>query len=218
VLPLSKNDKIRKNLDLIADEIEAPHSSLGGAFGEGVGSVNDAIGRSYDRKFWLSGKNGCYIVRMDDTIRQRMKSALEKRASMLGEKPETYHYKVSVKVSTNRNYLWEAFSKQKGGLHVLKKICDLEGINFFWLIDGAGDPFGKVECRDKIDREAFLATLEAILSHYSLLEETEIKHAALAVLDVVEHPPDGELDVDMRDKIRISVLSQLRVYGRRLGQ
>jgi hypothetical protein len=145
-----------------------------------------------------------------------MKRALEQRAQALGKKPSTYYYEVSRKVSSNRNYLWESFDprRQKGSLHVFKRICDIEGINFSWIVDGSGRQVNDEPEYPRLDREHLLAALEAILENCLSLDEAATKYAALAVLEVVERPPGDRLGVDTKDKIRIGIQVALRQYVR----
>jgi hypothetical protein len=70
---------------------------------------------------------------MDDEIRKRMERALEMK--------ELNHYLVSEQAGLGRTYLWESLKRRKGTLDGYKKIADMIGLNWGWLVTAAGDPF-----------------------------------------------------------------------------
>jgi hypothetical protein len=146
-----------------------------------------------------------YKAKMDDEIRRRLKLALEMKGLDF--------YEVSKSAGLNRNYLWESFNRQKGSLDEFKKIADATGISFDWLISGNGEPY----CTGAplpLDRQLVTGALEVLLGELGGLDMAMSRNAALAILDIVERPPNGSSSIDKPSSIRIGILGVLRVCGR----
>ena len=75
-------------------------------------------------------------MRMDIAIKNRMRAALEMKG--------LNHYEVSKAAGFHPNYLWESFDEErgKGSLSGYKRVAGVIGLNFTWLVDGHGEPFG----------------------------------------------------------------------------
>jgi hypothetical protein len=142
---------------------------------------------------------------MDDTVRMRMKRAIEMKRLNL--------YQLSLDCGFSKNYLWESFKpeRKKGSVDGFKKIADHIGLSLLWLFNDEGEPF-LAGAPAPLDRQGIVAAFEVVLEHCLALELALARDAALKVLDIVEHPPDGRSTTDTKDRIRSGILGALRVY------
>jgi hypothetical protein len=93
-----------------------------------------------------------------------------------------------------------------------KRIADLIGLNFVWLVEGEGEPYRAAQPIRPLDRQSVLTAIETILERLLLLDQATSRSAALKILNIVERPPDDNSSTDTKDKIRIAILGALRVY------
>jgi hypothetical protein len=154
------------------------------------------------------------MIEMDDTVRQRMKWAIEELGRRDGvKKPENHHYTISRMAGKSRNYLYDSWNpaRKKGSIGEYIAIAKMTGINLTWLFDAEGEPF-EGDQDQKLDREDVLLCIRTMLKHFCGLSDVTAADAAQAIVGVLEHPPSDTPAIDKRDSIHIGILTLLRLY------
>ncbi len=147
-----------------------------------------------------------------DEMRERLRVALKQKGFLKKDWPDLCR-----SAGLQRSYLWTIFHKQRGGLELVKKICDEIGVNINWIETGVGTPDIKLHQRGPrhLNADLILVALQTIMGSAFSLDDAESSYAAREILSLVEHPPNGSSAIDISDKVRMGILGALRRYERR---